>query len=92
MAAILTPEGVARWIAAGYTFVNERGAVGVRLEPAAAIVGQHCAQFSDAAAAAACSVGETAVSAVTLNGAGVCRDDVKSQMSAQDRNVTRRAK
>ena len=36
MAAILTPR-VVRWIAGECTDVDERGAVGIRLEPAAAI-------------------------------------------------------
>jgi hypothetical protein len=38
MAPILTPEDVVRRIAAECAFVDERGAVGIRLEPAAAIV------------------------------------------------------
>jgi hypothetical protein len=45
MAAILTPEDVVRRIAAECTFVDERGAVGIRLEPAAAIVRQYGEQF-----------------------------------------------
>jgi hypothetical protein len=45
MASILTPEDVVRRIAAGCTFVDERAAVGIRLEPAAAIVGQYGSQF-----------------------------------------------
>jgi hypothetical protein len=45
MAPILTPEDVVRRIAAECTFVEERGAVGIRLEPAAAIVRQYGEQF-----------------------------------------------
>ena len=40
MAPILTPEDVVRRIAADCTFIDERGAVGIRLEPAAVIVRQ----------------------------------------------------
>jgi len=45
MASILTPENVVKRIAAECTFVDERGAVGIRLEPAAAIVRQYGEQF-----------------------------------------------
>jgi hypothetical protein len=45
MTRILTPEDVVRRIAAECTFVDERGAVGIRLEPAAAIVRQYGEQF-----------------------------------------------
>jgi len=45
MAPILTPEDVVRRIAAECTFVDERGAVGIRLKPAAAIVRQYGEQF-----------------------------------------------
>ena len=45
MAPILTPEEVVRRIAAECTFVDERGAVGIRLKPAAAIVRQYGSQF-----------------------------------------------
>ena len=45
MARILTPENFVRRIAAGCTFVDERGAVGIRLKPAAAIVRQYGEQF-----------------------------------------------
>jgi hypothetical protein len=41
MAPILTPEDVVRRIAAECTFVDDRGAVGIRLKPAAAIVRQY---------------------------------------------------
>jgi hypothetical protein len=40
MASILTSEDVVRRIAAQCTFIDERGAVGVRLKPAAVIVRQ----------------------------------------------------
>jgi hypothetical protein len=45
MAPILTPEDVVRRIAAECTFVDERGAVGIQLKPAAAIVRQYGSQF-----------------------------------------------
>jgi hypothetical protein len=45
MAPILTPEDVVRRIAAECTFVDERGAVGIRLKPAATIVRQYENQF-----------------------------------------------
>lgn len=45
MAPILTPEDVVRRIAAECAFVDERGAVGIRLKPAAAIVRQYGEQF-----------------------------------------------
>ena len=45
MAPILTPEDVVRRIAAECVLVDERGAVGIRLKPAAAIVRQYGNQF-----------------------------------------------
>jgi hypothetical protein len=45
MAAILTVEDVVRRIAAQCAYVNERGGVGIRLEPAAEIVRQYGEQF-----------------------------------------------
>jgi hypothetical protein len=45
MASILTPEDVVRRIAAECTFIDERGAVGIRLKPAAVIVRQYGEQF-----------------------------------------------
>jgi hypothetical protein len=45
MAPILTAEDVVRRIAAECAYVDERGGVGIRLEPAAAIVRQYAAQF-----------------------------------------------
>ena len=45
MASILTPEDVVRRIAAECTFIDKRGAVGIRLKPAAAIVRQFGEQF-----------------------------------------------
>jgi hypothetical protein len=46
MAPILTSEDVVRRIAAAEcTFVDERGAVGIRLKPAAAIGRQYGEQF-----------------------------------------------
>jgi hypothetical protein len=45
MAPILIPEEVVRRIAAEWAFVDDRGAVGIRLKPAAAIVRQYGDQF-----------------------------------------------
>jgi hypothetical protein len=45
MVSILTPEDVVRRIAAECTFIDERGAVGIRLKRAAAIVRQYGEQF-----------------------------------------------
>jgi hypothetical protein len=45
MAAILTAEDVVRRIAAECAYVDERGGVGIRLKPAAAIVQQYGNQF-----------------------------------------------
>jgi len=45
MATILTVEDVVRRIAAECAYVDERGGVGIRLEPAAAIVRQYGEQF-----------------------------------------------
>ena len=45
MAPVLTAEDVVRRIAAECAFVDERGGVGIRLEPAAAIVRQYGEQF-----------------------------------------------
>jgi hypothetical protein len=45
MAPILTAEDVVRRIAAECTFVDERGGVGIRLTPAAAIVRRYGEQF-----------------------------------------------
>lgn len=45
MPPILTAEDVVKRIAAGCAFVDERGAVGIRLEAAAAIVRQYGDQF-----------------------------------------------
>jgi hypothetical protein len=45
MASILTSEDVVGRIAAECTFIDERGAAGIRLKPAAAIVRQYGEQF-----------------------------------------------
>jgi hypothetical protein len=45
MAPILTAEEVVRRIAAECAYVDDRGGVGIRLEPAAAIVRQYGEQF-----------------------------------------------
>jgi hypothetical protein len=45
MAPILTPEDVVRRIAAECAFVDERGGVGIRVKPAAAIVRLYGEQF-----------------------------------------------
>jgi hypothetical protein len=64
MAAILTPEDVVRRIAAECTFIDERGAVGLRLKPAAAIVRRCGEQFRAPASAA---LGHTAASALSFD-------------------------
>jgi len=45
MAPTLTPEDVVRRIASECAYIDERGGVGIRLEPAAAIVRQYGEQF-----------------------------------------------
>jgi hypothetical protein len=45
MASMLTAEDVVKLIAAECAFVDERGGVGIRLKPAAAIVQQYGEQF-----------------------------------------------
>ena len=45
MSPILTAEDVVKRIAAECAFVDERGAVGIRLKPAAAIVRKRGEQF-----------------------------------------------
>jgi hypothetical protein len=45
MAPILTAEDVVRRIAGECVYVDDRGGVGIRLEPAAAIVRQYGEQF-----------------------------------------------
>jgi hypothetical protein len=42
---VVAPDDVVRRIAAECTFANERGGVGIRLKPAAAIVRQYGQQF-----------------------------------------------
>ena len=64
MAPILTPKDVVRRIAAECAFIDEHGAVGIRLERAAAIV----RQYPGAPASAAAPVGETAASALSGRG------------------------
>ena len=59
MAAILTAEDVVRRIAAECAYVDERGGVGIRLEPAAAIVRRYGEQFRALAARATASTSET---------------------------------
>ena len=44
MAPILTTQDLIRRISAKYTYVDERGAVSIRPEPAAAIVRRHGGQ------------------------------------------------
>src|SRR5260370_41386436 len=65
MAAILTAEDVVRRIAAECAYVDERGGVGIRLEPPAAIVRQYGEQFSSGAPVQAnAKLPETAAAAV----------------------------
>jgi hypothetical protein len=63
MAAILTAEDVVRRIVAECAYVDERGGVGIRLEPPAAIVRQYGEQFR-APRSAGASVGETVAAAL----------------------------
>jgi hypothetical protein len=65
MAAILTAEDVVRRIAAECAYVDERGGVGIRLEPAAAIVRQYGDQFRAPTASAAAPIGETVTAALS---------------------------
>ena len=53
MAPILTAEDVVRRIAGECVYVDDRGGVGIRLEPAAAIVRRYGEQFPPAAPAQA---------------------------------------
>lgn len=64
MPPILTAEDVVKRIAAECVFVDERGAVGIRLKPAAAIVQQYGEQFRAPQAQASATVAETAEAAV----------------------------
>ena len=64
MSPILTAEDVVKRIAAECAFVDERGAVGIRLTPAAAIVRQYREQFRGPQAQAAAKVAETAEAAM----------------------------
>ena len=66
MPGVVAPDDVVRRIAAERTFVNERGGVGIRLKPAAAIVRQYGQQFRPTAASATAGGSEIAASA--LNG------------------------
>ena len=45
MAAVFAAEDVVRRIAAECAYIDERGGVGIRIEPAAAIVRQYGEQF-----------------------------------------------
>jgi hypothetical protein len=65
MAPILTPEDVVRRIVAECAYVDERGGIGIRLEPAAAIVRQYGGAIPGTAASAAASVAETAAPALS---------------------------
>ena len=52
IAAILTAEDVVRRIAAECAYIDEHGGVGIRLEPAAAIVRQYGSNFGRGAGSA----------------------------------------
>jgi hypothetical protein len=65
MAAILTAEDVVRRIAAECAYVDERGGVGIRLQPAAAIVAVRRAIPPAVAATAPASAGEAASPALS---------------------------
>jgi hypothetical protein len=64
MPPILTAEDVVRRIAAECTFVDERGGVGIRLKPAAAIVRQYGEQFRRPAPAEASAATQTEAATV----------------------------
>jgi hypothetical protein len=65
MAPTVTVEDVVRRIAAECAFVDERGGVGIRQEPAAAIVRQYGEQFRRGGPAEPkTALGETAAAAV----------------------------
>src|SRR5580704_17290142 len=65
MAPILTGEDVVRRIATECTYVDERGGVGIRLRPAAAIVRQYGEQSPPAPAQADAALAETAAPALS---------------------------
>ena len=60
----MTAEDVVKRIAAECAFVDERGAVGIRLKPAAAIVRQYGVQFQAPKRKQARKVAETAEAAM----------------------------
>ena len=70
MAPISTAEDVVRRIAAECAYVDDHGNVGIRLDPAAAIVRQNGEQVPAAAASTSASVGET--TSFTLKGYWKC--------------------
>ncbi len=65
MAPILTAEDVVRRIAAECVYVDDRGGVGIRLEPAAAIVRQVRRAIPPGTAASAVASGETPAPALS---------------------------
>src|SRR5215831_15534638 len=68
MASILTAEDVVRRIFAECTFIDERGAVGIRLEPAAAIVAPVQRSISGTATQAGTPAVKTAASPMIARG------------------------
>ena len=65
MPPILTAKDVVKRIADECTFVDERGAVGIRLKPAAAIVQQYGNQFRASRRQRPAPPAETAAAAVS---------------------------
>ena len=91
MASILTPEDVVRRIAAECTFIDERGAVGIRLKPAAAIV-RHCReQFRQPAPAKANPPAQAAAVAVIRLARGERAGHTQSATPSARRNGRRDA-
>ena len=64
MASVLTAEDVVRRIAAECAYVDERGGVGICLEPAAAIVRRYGEQFRRPGLQITAAIAETAAAVV----------------------------
>jgi hypothetical protein len=83
----LTPEDVVKRIAAEFTYIDERGAVGIPLERAAAIVPQYEEQSRARRRQRRASIGETAgVCCEGQRGAGRCRTAVKVKVPCNRRS------
>jgi hypothetical protein len=84
MAPILTPEDVVRRIAAECVFVDERGAVGIRLKPAAAIVRAVRKPIRSTAAEAAASDWEADRTKILDVDLGVLRKEISEYLTELD--------